>query len=286
MNKKILINRCLNHNHLDHKILKLSQDYSWNYCKTCKLIFIKVINKKHKTFKNKLKIFDNFEKSKFSNEFLFIFNKAKNIINLKNKKWLDFGCGSGNELNYIKSQKIEYFGYEPNEKLFKKCRNKHLKVTNKIQNLKKNYDIIFTRNTFKYVENFPKTFSKLSKLLKKNGLLIWRDKYFDYMPIIKSMNDIEESMVTSTFLRKDSIKNYLNILNFKINFSRFYLDNSFLIIATKKFEKKQTHFKLNNSSLYLYKNKFLFCTISYSRNFLLCIYNFLKKIKSSFNYEK
>ncbi len=283
MNKKILINKCLNHNHLDHKILKLNPNYSWNYCETCKLIFIKVINKKHKMFKNKLKIFNSFEKSKFSKEFIFIFNKAKNLTNLNNKKWLDFGCGPGNELNYVKSQKIQCIGYEPNKKLLEKCRKKDLKVTNQIQNLKGNYDIIFTRNTFKYVDNFPKTFSKLSKLLKKNGLLIWRDKYFDYMPLKVSMNDIKESMVTSTFLRKDSINNYLKILNYEINFCRFYLDNSFLIIATKKLKKKQSDFKLNSSNLYLYENKLIFRVVFITRNFLLYIYDLLKRIKNIFN---
>ena len=284
MNKNTLIHNCLNHKHLDHKNLKSNSIYSWNYCNTCWLIFNTIINKKHKVFKNKLKIFDKFIKSNINEEFKSIYKKIILLTNLKNKKWLDFGCGTGNELEYLKKKKINCFGFEPNKKLYQKCRKKKLMVSNNIKNLGKHFDIIFTRNTFKYVDNFPKNISILSNLLKQKGLFVWRDKYFDFMPIHKSMNNFNESMVTSTFLRKDSIKNYLDLLNFEIILSKFYLDESFFIIAKKKIKPKKKFYKnynLNKSNLLIYKHNVLLNIISIFRLALFNLYILSRSIKNS-----
>ena len=104
------------------------------------------------------------------------------------------------ELKIAKQHGLDTFGVEPNKKLFSKCKNKKLKVVNNIKKIKGSYNFIFTRNALKYSENFPLVFSKLSGHLKNKGIFIIRDKYFDYMPIKKSMNDKKESLVSSTFL--------------------------------------------------------------------------------------
>ena len=234
---KSKLSSCLNHKHLDNKILVSKKNYIWRMCRLCGLIYIEVKNKNDKYYQNKSKIFDNFNEGN-SYEFLSILKKLTKLnLRLNRKKWLDFGCGAGQELKIAKQHGLDTFGVEPNKKLFSKCKNKKLKVVNNIKKIKGSYNFIFTRNALKYSENFPLTFSKLSGYLKNNGILIIRDKYFDYMPIKKSMNDKKESLVSSTFLYKNTILNYLKFYNYEIFLKKFYFDGSFFIIA-KKHKKK------------------------------------------------
>ena len=51
------------------------------------------------------------------------------------------------------------------------------------------------------------------------------------------MNDNKGSLASSTFLYKNTILNYLKLYNYEIFFKKFYLDESFLIIAKKNKKK-------------------------------------------------
>ena len=94
------------------------------------------------------------------------------------------------------------------------------------------------------------------------------------------MRDVDETMVTSSFLKKNTIKFYLFHLNFEILFSKFYLDESFLIIAKKRGGLKRNDNynlpKLSHSSiiqiLYIY---------NFSKDFILFIFK-IKKVKRFF----
>ncbi len=278
------ISYCLNHKHVDNKILVNTQNYTWRMCNLCGLIYSDIKIKKHRNYLTKLKIFDNFKESN-SIEFEKILKRVKFLDhNTNKKKWFDFGCGTGNELKIVKKHNLIGTGFEPNKRLFKKCKKKNLEVYNKLKDIKKTFNFIFTRNTFKYVENFPKSILSLSKLLEDNGLLIWRDKYFDYMPIKRYMRDVDETMVTSSFLKKNTIKFYLFHLNFEILFSKFYLDESFLIIAKKKGGlKRNDNYNLPKlSSFFNYSNFYIFTIL---RKILFYSYLKLRKVKSFF-YEK
>ena len=234
---KSKLSRCLNHKHLDNKILVSKKNYTWRMCRLCGLIYIKVKNKNNKYYQNKSKIFDNFNEGNYY-EFKSILKMLTkfNLI-LNRKKWLDCGCGAGRELEIAKQHGLDTFGVELNKKLFSKCKNKKLKVVNNLKKIKGSYNFIFTRNVLKYSENFPLIFSKLSGHLKNKGIFIIRDKYFDYMQIKKMMNDNKGSLASSTFLYKNTILNYLKLYNYEIFFKKFYLDESFLIIAKKNKKK-------------------------------------------------
>ena len=47
------------------------------------------------------------------------------LVKLNKKKWFDFGCGSGKELELVKQNNLIGTGFEPNKLLFKKCRKKN-----------------------------------------------------------------------------------------------------------------------------------------------------------------
>ena len=275
------ISYCLNHKHVDNKILVNTQNYTWRLCNLCGLIYSDIKNKKHRNYTTKLKIFDNFKEGN-SIEFEKILKRVKFFDqNIKKKRWLDFGCGAGNELEIVKQYNLKGTGFEPNKLLFKKCKKKNLDVYNKLKDVKNKFNFIFTRNTFKYVENFPKNILNLSKRLNDGGLFIWRDKYFDYMPIKKYMKDIDETMVTSSFLKKNVIKFYLFHLNFEILFSKFYFDESFLIIAKKRNNLKRTN-NLNQPKLSSFFNYSNFYILIIFRKILFHSYLSLQKIKRFF----
>ena len=82
-------------------------------CRLCGLIYIEVKNKNDKYYQNKSKIFDNFNEGN-SYEFVSILKKLTKLnLRLNRKKWLDFGCGAGQELKIAKQHGLDTFGVEP-----------------------------------------------------------------------------------------------------------------------------------------------------------------------------
>ena len=266
MSKIILRKFCSNNNHLKLETIYQHKNYSWFFCKNCHLLFCSNKNKKNRFFKNRLDIFNSFKDSN-KYEFLSIIKKVQQILNYKKKiSWLDFGCGTGNDLLQIKGI-YNAIGYEPNKYLYKKCKTRKLNVINNLVKIKsKKFDVIFSRNTFKYIDNFPNAISLVSKKIKKNGLLVWRDKYFDYFPC--KFDEQIESMVTGSNLNKKAINYYLSLNKLEIILSKFYFDNSFFIIARKKAKPiKYDYERLSNFSInyYLIKHQSLLNIIYFTR---------------------
>ena len=121
---KSKLSHCLNHKHLDNKKLVDNPNYIWRLCTLCGLIYIEVKNKNNKYYQNKSKIFDNFNEGN-SYEFMSILKMlTKHNLKLNKKTWFDFGCGAGQELKITKQYGLHAFGFEPNKKLFLKCKKK------------------------------------------------------------------------------------------------------------------------------------------------------------------
>ena len=223
---------CTHNNHLNLTEIKTTKNYTWFFCRHCHLLFCDKKNNNHKIFKTRLKIFNNFnDGNKY--EFLSILEKVKKIYFKKKIEWLDYGCGSGGEIKILNDKNINAIGFEPNPTLFQQSLKKKIKVFNKLSkiNSNKKFDIIFTKNTFKYIDSFPLKISELSSKIKKNGLFVWRDKFFDFFP--QEMNNLEQSLTTGSYLFKKTILYFLSLNNLKIVEVKFYLDSSFLIIAKK-----------------------------------------------------
>ena len=223
-------------------------------------------------------MFDNFN---YGNkyEFLGILQKMHKFINKKKLTWLDYGCGRGSELKIVSDNKIKAMGFEPNKALYKICVKNKLNVVNKLQKINKKFDVIFTRNTFKYIDSFPDKIKELSLKLNKNGLFVWRDKYFNFHTL--DLGKEEESLLTGSFLFKKTIFYYLSINNLKIMKSKFYLDGSFLIIAKKTNKKTINRLYFNNffvSQKFLIKNQKITSKIFAIRSFIKNIKFFLVKL--------
>lgn len=117
--------------------------------------------------------------------FDFAYQLAKKF-NLKNKKdailkyktsgaLLDYGCGTGDFLNYIKND-FEATGIEPNEKAASFAKEKSsLKITTNTdltQFKNETFDIITLWHVFEHIPNLEETSVELKRILKKEGILI------------------------------------------------------------------------------------------------------------------
>ncbi len=274
---------CIKTKHCKSQIINSTDDFTWFYCLECSLLYTGKKNTQSKHFKNRLKIFDNFPNSN-KYEFQNILKKIKKIKTIKNKEWLDYGCGAGSCLSQVKSDTTKITGFEPNKILFKKAKKEGLPVFNNLKNLKKNkkFDVVFTRNTFKYIDNFPEKIFEISEKIKKGGLLVWRDKFFNYYPLSamknKKLDNLQESLITGSYLNKNAIKYHLNVNKFKILYSKFYLDNSFLIITKKTSNIINPTNHVLNLDLFLIRNQFLVELIHFMRKSILFFLNTLKKL--------
>ncbi len=108
--------------------------------------------------------------------------KVVEIVNLKEKaKILDIGCGTGNLLKILeeKNKNFELIGIDPNEKMLNIARKKlKFAKTHKITIEKfniKEFDYVFSIDTFHHLSNPNKTMKKIFKILVKNGKLIVLD---------------------------------------------------------------------------------------------------------------
>ena len=113
-------------------------------------------------------------------------NKLKKYSELSNLTFFDFGCADGNYLKIAEKYFKSVQGMEPNKFLKDKAIKKNLIILNDdfLNNNKDYYDVIFTRNTFEYVNGFSVSLKKLIQRLNYNGYFIWRDKFYDYHPKI------------------------------------------------------------------------------------------------------
>jgi len=275
---------CNKSKHIKSQIINSTKDFTWFYCSNCSLLYSDKKNQKNKHYINRLKIFNNFQDAN-KHEFKNIIKKIKEIANIKDLDWLDYGCGTGSLLNEIKKETKNIIGFEPNKILYRKSKKKYkIKVFNKFSKIdsRKKFNIVFSRNTFKYIDDFPNKIFQISKKIKKNGLFVWRDKYFNYYPLSamknKNLNNSHESLITGSYLFKNAILYHLNKNKLEIVYSKFYLDNSFFIIAKKNNKIKNYSISKINLDYFFLKNQYYVELIHIMRMFILAQINILKLI--------
>lgn len=269
---------CVDHN---QKTIFSSNKYEWKICEKCDLIY-QLSNSKRidKTKEIQFNDFDEVQ-DKGKSEFLSILKKLKKYSNLSDLTFFDFGCADGSFLKISEKYFKKVQGMEPNLFLKNKAINKKLEIIDD-NFLDKNglyYDVIFTRNTFEYVDGFSVSLKKLMNKLENNGYFIWRDKFYDYFP--KKYSSINFSDGFNSLPTKNAIKYHLSKNKIEILESRFYFDKSFLIIGQKKKTTKVFKKKLNINTIF-YNNYAMCNIINYFTKKIHIFYIFIRKSKTFF----
>lgn len=87
----------------------------------------------------------------------------------KEDRTLDFGCGMGQNIVFLKNA----IGYDISKFSLDFCSKKGIKVTNKLSNIKDNsFEVIFSSHVLEHLENPFKAIQIMKKKLKKRGKLI------------------------------------------------------------------------------------------------------------------
>lgn len=96
-----------------------------------------------------------------------IVNKKPNEINV-----LEFGMGWGFWSNVAKAFNFKITGTELSETRIKYAEKNGIRIINNISSEKEeSYDYIYTNQVFEHISNPNETIKKLSKILKKNGII-------------------------------------------------------------------------------------------------------------------
>ena len=87
----------------------------------------------------------------------------------KDSKVLEFGCGLGHNIYFVKNSK----GYDISKFAVDFCTKKGIDSTTKINEIKDNsFDVVFSCHVLEHLENPLETIGLMSKKLKKGGKLI------------------------------------------------------------------------------------------------------------------
>lgn len=158
----------------------------------------------------------------------YIFEKIISKTDLNNV--LDFGCGFGTLISYVKKRhNKEILGYEINEKAKAVLNEKNIKYISFLDEINEGFDAIISSNVLEHIEDDEKTLNQLNNLLKKDGVIIL------YLPCSMKIWSNLDFMVGHyrRYTKKEISKKLLNS-NFQIK-SIEYVDSIgwFVIFLTK-----------------------------------------------------
>jgi 2-polyprenyl-3-methyl-5-hydroxy-6-metoxy-1,4-benzoquinol methylase len=103
-----------------------------------------------------------------------LYQKHKFLKSLTdNKTILDYGCGTGQFINYFKEKNWKTIGVEPDETARKLSHQKDLEVVEHISEIKnKKFAVITLWHVLEHIHDINETISKIRKLLTKTGTLV------------------------------------------------------------------------------------------------------------------
>ncbi len=241
--------------------LKVSNKYKILECKKCTIKFPNVDFANNKNYSNV--IYDKYSQLnhrknivKTSNyrmqmmEERYAYCIKKNFKKPKSIKVIDYGCGNGLFLNFLKKKGISGIGIEVDEASTQKLINKKIKFFKDLNHVHSNsYDLCVMFDVLEHLTNPVRDLAKIRDKLKKNG------KVVIYTPNIESLafelmgsnqNQVYPFQHTLFFTNKS-----LNLLakktRFKIkSYKTFGLDLMDYFFMREHFDKKKYFEKLKN----------------------------------------
>ena len=203
----------------------------------------------------------------FLSRHIYTIENTKEIINFKNKRIADLGCGNGGLIKLLSSLYSfkEIIGFEASRQNCKvnskKMRNKRIKFINSSienineKNFKQYFDVIFLTWTLSNTSNPLNILKKISKILKNNGHLIIAESSRILVTPNYTLNyyfSLEKKM--NTFLNYpwrfsfNSLNNLLMLFNFKTIKTNDYKHNDNMVLISKKTKKFKKNYRVDKIS--------------------------------------
>lgn len=179
---------------------------------------------------------------------------GKKVLNIskKGQDILDFGCGTGYLLKQL-SEKLNVSGLEYSDS-FSKISQQHLgkssRIYTKIEDINCPFDIIVSNLTFHWIPFFDDLPKMLSKLLKKNGTLIFSTALpssFSHFKTALTETALQCPMVINSFPRLTEIyQSFTNFFHVKhLNVSQHHIKFSNSVEILKHFKHTGTQGQAN-----------------------------------------
>ncbi len=114
----------------------------------------------------------------FYNDFLEMPATLELLGQVKNKKILDFGCGTGIYSKLLAKNKAKVKGFDISKEMLKIAKNENPKLDLRIGSgykfpFKEKFDIVLASLVVHYLRDWDKMFKEVSKVLNKGGLFIF-----------------------------------------------------------------------------------------------------------------
>ena len=232
--------------------------------------------------KNKKKIYDKFLRV--------IISLSKNFEDKKNIKILDWGCGKGELVDYLKDNNFNCYGVEISKlKMYQKSTEYKNDISEKIFLINADnktdfesdyFDIIITNQVIEHIENKDSFLFEINRILKKGGIS------YNILPAKYRINEVHLKMPFVHWFPKNIFRKYIifffSLFKFnhwpecvdsefkdKVNYYYSYsINKTFYLDANKLFNKfKNSGFYvidqpikvkfLNNVFLKFLRNKFV-----------------------------
>ena len=211
-------------------------------------------------------------------KFISSFFKRKNK-DINKLKLLDFGCGPGNMLDFLKKYG-DVYGVDASFDAIEFCRNRNYKNTSIISDLPlkfndESFDIITAIDVLEHIEDDERVIAEFYRLIKINGMI------FITVPAFMLLwGDHDELYFHKRRYLTKNIQNKLIKYNFKIlkisYFETIYFLPLLAVRKLKKFFKKNSSEKADDFYKFpKFLNKILTYTITFE-------YYLLKKINMPF----
>lgn len=137
-----------------------------------------------------------------------------NLPKLQGKDVLCLGCGSGEEIERIKSLGAKkVIGIDISEKLIEIAKENYLNFDFRVmdaENLdfpKESFDLVFSSLTMHYLESWLKTLKSVNRVLKQDGIFIFSVTH----PFFSAIQKKENERIKSRIFGYKDIKNTANI---------------------------------------------------------------------------
>lgn len=257
---KLEFTDCYNCGSRETSLYDKENGYTLVKCKRCGLLYVNprpplnVISEAAKTgLHSGDKIFDkthSFHEPKIP-RYLKILKDFYTKKELREKNWLDIGCGHGEflfALEQYTSNEINAVGNEPNINKVKSALSRGLKVTSqKLSNYTQKYDYISTLDVFSHLPNPIETLIKWKSLINENGEILIETGHSSHLHkrFHNKPYDLPDHL---SFANKNILINILDKCGFEVLNVKIYRGIFYRAYTLKNFAKEFVKFLIGKKN--------------------------------------